>query len=181
MDSYIGQIRLFAGNYAPQDWALCNGASLTIQDYQALYSLIGVTYGGDGVTHFQLPNLQLVLPVGVSTTATATTSAYRLGETGGTFAVTLTQAQLPSHTHTLNVLTTPANQTVPQSGSMPAALPNGFTGYAKPVPGGSMVAMATVASTAVGAAGGSQPHFNGMPVINMHYIICISGLYPNLS
>ncbi|GAB3438825.1 phage tail protein [Insolitispirillum peregrinum] len=179
MDSYIGQIRLFAGNYAPQDWALCNGASLAIKAYPALYSLIGVTYGGDGVTKFQLPNLQLVLPVGINTTATTTTSAYRLGATGGTFAVTLTQAQLPSHTHLLNVLTTPATHTAPQSGDMPAALPNGFTGYAKPVAGGSLVAMATVAPTAVGATGGSQAHFNGMPVINMNYIICISGLYPN--
>ncbi|SIS47957.1 phage tail protein [Insolitispirillum peregrinum] len=181
MDSFIGQIRLFAGNYAPQDWALCNGASLAIQAYPALYSLIGVTYGGDGVTKFQLPNLQLVLPVGINTTATTTTSAYPLGATGGTFAVTLTEAQLPPHTHTLNVLTTPATQTVPQSGSMPAALPNGFTGYAKPVAGGTLVAMATTAPTAVSAVGGSQPHYNGMPVINMNYIICISGIYPNLS
>jgi microcystin-dependent protein len=98
MDEYIGTISLFAGNFAPKNWALCNGQILYIQQNNALFAILGITYGGDGKTTFALPDLRGRVPIGVGQ-GTGLTNR-ELGKVGGEEAVTLTTAQIPSHTHT---------------------------------------------------------------------------------
>src|SRR5690606_20667620 len=119
MEPYIGEIRMFAGNYAPQNWALCNGATLSIAEYQELFSLIGTTYGGDGQTTFNLPDFRGRIPV-------HTSSNYPLGQKSGTENVTLLTDQLPAHTHTAfaNSDQTAATSNVPT---------NNFWGFATSV------------------------------------------------
>lgn len=181
MDSYLGQIRLFGGSYAPDGWALCNGASLSISDNQALYALIGTIYGGNGTTTFNLPNLQMRLPVGRSNASPpGMTGTYPLGASGGVFGVTLTEAQIPSHNHALNTTTATGTTTVPSSGVLLGATPSGFTNYAKPNGSGTMGTLVSLSTQAVGVSVGNQAHLNAMPTIVLNYIICINGIFPNL-
>ena len=105
-ESYLGEIRMFAGNFAPQGWALCNGALLSIAENSALFALMGTTYGGDGQTTFALPDLQGRAPMHKST-------SYPLGAKGGTETVTLVQNQMPLHTHPANATTSTAEVTNP--------------------------------------------------------------------
>jgi microcystin-dependent protein len=113
MEPYIGEIRMFAGNFAPQGWAFCNGQLLSIAENDVLFSLIGTTYGGDGQTTFALPDLRGRIPVhqGRSTFGTI----FPLGSTGGTETVTLTQAQIPSHSHPLYIQSGQGNLTMPEN------------------------------------------------------------------
>jgi len=182
MDSYVGQIRIFGGRYAPQGWAFCNGALLDISSYTALYSLIGTTYGGNGTTKFALPNLQLSLPVGRSNSPPPNmASTYSLGATGGTFAVTLTMAQIPAHTHAMTVSTSTAPTTAtPSSSVLLSGVPTGFTNFADPV-GTPSLSLMSLSANAISTAGGSQSHFNGMPTMPVNYIICLTGLFPQFS
>jgi microcystin-dependent protein len=182
MDSFLGQIRLFGGIYAPEGWALCNGASLPITGNEALFALIGTIYGGNGTTNFNLPNLQMRLPVGSSNTPPpGMASAYQVGSVGGAFEVTLTEAQIPAHTHAFNVTPATGSQTVPAPGVLLGACPTGFTNYAKPTGSGTMSSLVSLSSAAIASAGGSQAHTNAMPTIVLNYIICTTGLYPNFS
>lgn len=178
MDSFLGQIRLFGGSYAPEGWALCNGASMPIQGNEALFALIGTIYGGNGTTNFNLPNLQMRLPVGCSNTPPPTmVAAYPLGAAGGSFQVTLTEAQLPPHSHTLNVTSATGSLPIPVPGVLLGATPAGFTNYAKPN-GGTMGSLVSLSPAAIGASGGNQPHSNAMPTIVLNYIICTIGIFP---
>lgn len=170
---YIGEIRLFAGLYAPEDWALCQGQLLQINTYQALYSLLGTTYGGDGRTTFGIPDLRGRLVIGTGT-VTPTTSAYALGQTGGVTSVTLTEAQLPAHTHGLIASTTAATATSPAGAVLadPSDQYNSFINYA------SGTTMRVMADAALQPAGGNQAHTNMMPSQPLNYMICLVGLYP---
>lgn len=98
-DQFVGEVRTFAGSYAPSGWALCNGATLPIANNEVLYSLIGTTYGGDGQTKFNLPDLRSRIPIGTGTSSAG--AAYKLGQTAGTETVVLQQAQIPLHAHNL--------------------------------------------------------------------------------
>jgi len=190
MDYYIGEIRAFAGNYAPQDWALCNGATLTINGNEALYSLLGVTYGGDGVTNFKLPDLRVKLPVGAGTISTpGGTGNYVLAGTGGATSVTLTSDNLPPHTHTLTGLNVPATSSSPTNNMLAASNGNNST-MTPPYPdvnlyttlplpsGGPTTPNATLGAAAISNTGGGQAHQNMMPYLCVNFIIATTGVYP---
>jgi microcystin-dependent protein len=172
MDPYIGEVRMFAGNFAPQGWATCDGQNLSIADYQTLFSLIGTTYGGDGQVTFRLPDLRSRLPLhqGQGQRQGQGLSSRVLGEVGGVETVTLTAAQLPGHTHVVSAAATPATGNSP-AGLAWAQAPNSpyYQGAATPV---------AMGVTAVSAVGGSQPHDNVAPFTTVTFIIALVGLYP---
>ena len=171
---YVGEIRLFAGLFAPENWALCQGQLLQINTYQALYSLVGTTYGGDGRTTFGIPDLRGRLVIGTGT-VTPTTSAYALGQTGGATSVTLTEAQLPAHTHGLLASTAAATATSPAGAVLadPSDQYNSFINYV------STGTMRVMADADLLADGGNQAHTNMMPSQPLNYMICLIGLYPS--
>jgi len=164
MSPYVGEIRLFAGNFAPVGWMFCNGQLLAISNYEVLYSLIGTTYGGDGQSTFALPNLQGRLPIHVG-------PGFVQGQNGGNETVTLASSQIPAHTH--NVLAS-ANS---NSGSLPnnSFLAAGPDIYDQNKPGTS-----TMAAT-IGGVGGNQPHNNFQPYLCLSFIISLDGVYPTQS
>lgn len=172
-DSYTGEIRLFAGKYAPEYWAKCEGQTLSIQEYQALYSLIGVTYGGDGVTTFKLPDLRGRIPVGMGA-PTGSPNTYARGTTGGAETVTLTAAQMPAHTHSQMASTGAANTLDPTNAILadPGDKYDLYITYATTNP---TLAMNSAAITNTGGGGG---HSNMMPSTALTYIISLNGLYP---
>lgn len=165
---YMGEIRYVAFNFAPTGWALCNGQTLPIASYQALFSLLGTTYGGDGVTTFQLPNMQGRVPVAMGSGAGL--SSRTLGEQGGKETVALTLAQMPAHRHQLFASSATANTKAPagnvlaNSSSAPI-----YSGQAPDV---------KLANKALGVAGQTQPHENMPPFLTMTCIIALQGIYP---
>lgn len=160
-EAYIGEIRLAGFTFAPQDWAFCNGQLLSISNYEALFNLIGTTYGGDGVNTFGLPNLQ-------SRGAIHLANGSALGLAGGAENVTLTVNQLPSHSHPISV----------QSGSGTASSPQGgvFAQSTEPLFAASANNTSAPMLTATGS---NQSHPNLMPYISLNYIICLLGIYPS--
>lgn len=168
---YVGEIRMFAGNFNPAGWMFCNGALLPISENETLFQLIGTTYGGDGLETFALPNLQSRIPLHMGTGSDGIT--YQLAETGGVESVTLTINQIPAHNHQLLVSNAPGTGTNP-AGSVAAAL--------SPV----SIYKANIAppnipmnAQSVTPQGGSQPHENMQPFLCINYIISLFGLYPN--
>src|SRR3954447_21091947 len=166
---YIGEIRLFAGTFAPSGWAFCDGAALAIADYDVLFQLIGTTYGGDGQTTYNLPDLRGRAPVHQGTGSFGTT--YTLGEMSGVETATLTTQQLPAHSHPL-VASSGAGGTANAQGNVPAASPS-VQLYIQDPPS------TPTAVNAVSPAGGSQPHENRMPFLVMNYIISLFGIFPS--
>ena len=160
---YIGEIRIFAGNYAPQGWAFCDGSLLSISEFDTLFNLIGTTYGGDGQTTFALPDLRGRIPVHQG-------AGFVLGQSGGAEAVTLTTAQLPAHTHLPQAQSTPATSRAP-GGNVWAV--TAATRYS-PAPLAS-----TLDAGAIQAAGGGQPHDNLMPGLCVNFIISLFGIFPS--
>lgn len=188
MEGYIGEVRLFAANFAPKNWAFCHGQLIAITQNQALFSLIGTIYGGDGRTTFALPNTQS--RVVISAGQGPGLQDYRIGQTGGSETVTLTVNQIPSHTHGLvNNLTALAREKVlNDSATTEEPESNYFAQYA----GGDIYStspdatMAPAAGALTGAlttldSGGSQAHTNIQPVEALHYIICLYGIFPSRS
>lgn len=167
---FMGEVRVFAGTFAPRDWAFCNGQSLTISQYDALYALLGTTYGGDGVNTFKLPDAQGRVPVGQGTGPGLTTRV--LGQTFGTETVTLLTPQIPAHTHTVSVSNTAANLNTP-SGQLIGQ------GYHYQSPTISTGRTGQLLPNAVVAIGGSQPHENMMPFLAMSFILCLQGIFPS--
>ncbi|MEJ1967742.1 MAG: tail fiber protein [Rhizomicrobium sp.] len=172
-EAFTGEIRVFGGNYAPEGWMLCNGQILAITDYTALYSLIGVTYGGDGRSTFAVPDLRAHLAVGQSAAVPPGMSfSYPLAATGGTTTVALTEATMPSHTHQATASSQPAT----------AAGPPGNLFAATTAPAAGYVTNPTTTyeadPVAITTAGSSQPHPNLMLSLGLSYIICLNGLYP---
>lgn len=174
---YIGEIRTVGFNYAPPGWLMCQGQSLPISQYEALYILLGTTYGGDGVSSFNLPNLQSRLVVGAGQGPGL--SAYRQGEMGGTESVTLTTNQLPPHTHAVTAAVGAATGGTAQA-SPAGAYPGTATGnlYGSAATAGATLASPVVNGTAQ-PAGGNQPHSNMQPMLAINYIICVEGIYPS--
>ena len=170
---YIGEIRMFGGNFAPAGWALCNGQLLAISENDALFNLIGTTYGGDGQTTFALPNLQGRLPIHNGTGPGL--GSYVIGEQGGVEEVTLTTNQLPVHTHAASALNTAGSGPNP-AGALWASVASGnYYTAGPPVP--PAVMPATILST----VGGSQPHTNFQPYLCINFIIALYGQYPSQS
>lgn len=165
---YIGEIRMFGGNFAPAGWAFCNGQLLPISENDALFNLIGTTYGGDGQTTFALPNLQSRIPIHMG--QGPGTSNYTIGEQGGAEEVTLTVNQIPNHGH-------------PPRGSSSggAETPNnnfwGTTALGKPY--GAAPAALQMNPGTITPTGGSQPHDNMLPFLCVSYIISLFGVFPS--
>ena len=168
---YIGEIRMFAGNFAPVGWAFCNGALIPISENDALFILIGTTYGGDGQTTFALPNLQSRLPMHQGQGSGL--SNRILGEQGGVETVTLTTNQIPVHSHPPLSVSGNGNQATPQNGVWAGVTSSIYTSNA-PDPAGN-----AFNATLGGNTGGSQPHDNMMPYLAINFIISLFGIYPS--
>ena len=171
-EPFIAEIRIFAGNFAPRSWAFCNGQLLPISQNTALFSLIGTTYGGDGRTTTALPNLEGRTPMHPGRGPGLT--SRRLGQRGGVETVTLTEAQMPNHTHTMGAAPVPGNQD-DAGGSVILSRTVGANDFAA---SGNLVAMA---NETLPPGGGSQAHNNLQPFIAMNFIIALQGLYPSRS
>jgi microcystin-dependent protein len=169
-DQYLGEIRMFGGNFAPYGWALCNGQLLAISQNTALFSLIGTYYGGDGVTTFALPNLQSRVPLHQGQGAGL--SPYTLGQLGGTESVTLTTLQMPQHNHSLNATPANANNNRANAATL-ASSTNSTNIYSNVAPAEAMNA------GSIGFAGSSQPHTNVQPYLTITFIIALQGIYPS--
>lgn len=161
---FIGEIRMFGGNFAPVGWAFCDGRLIPISQNNALFALIGTTYGGDGVSTFALPDLQCRVPVHVG-------PGFALGQKAGVEAVTLTTSQLPAHSHVPQCNSNPGNQGSPQNGVWASSAPS--TLYSNAVPS------ATMAAAAMGSTGGSQPHDNMIPFLVVNFILSLFGIFPS--
>lgn len=179
MDCYIGEIKMFAGNYAPSGWLLCDGSTLPIQGNEALFALLGTIYGGDGKTNFQLPDLRERVVVGKGQLGT---TSYVTGLSGGANTVALTTANIPPHNHPINayadvatsgsptgvnVLAKTTPQTVYTDAKLYVSLPTGTTTPDSPLD-----------DVAVSNSGGGLAHDNLMPYITINYIISKTGLFP---
>ncbi|HEX7813769.1 phage tail protein [Dyella sp.] len=170
-DQYLGEIRMFGFPRIPTGWLACNGALLSVAQYQALFSLLGTTYGGNGVTTFALPDLRGRVPIhqGKGTGL----SEYPLGASAGTEQVTVLVAQLPAHSHIMAVTTTLGNSNSP-SGTQLAAQSTD-TPYATNATGATVVQLF---GQMVQFVGGTQPHANMMPTLPVSFCIAYQGVYP---
>jgi len=178
-DYYLGEIRAFAGTYAPVDWMMCNGATLPVQGNEALFSLIGSTYGSNGPTDFKVPDLRGRLTVGQGLGIGLTSRV--IGSVGGAETVALTEAQLPAHNHNLTVstVTSPASVNAPGNTSYLGVVNSSAGAGVGYVPGNATGATVRALDTQVLTnTGGSQAHANIMPFLALNYIICVNGLYP---
>jgi microcystin-dependent protein len=164
---FIGEIRMFAGNFAPAGWALCDGQTLPISENDALFQLIGTTYGGDGQNTFNLPNLQSRVPIHMGTGPDGTT--YQIGEMAGTEQETLSVQQIPNHTHPFTASTAVTQDTNPTGSTVGQSTQ--ATLYIDDVPNVNM------AAAAIAPAGGSQPHENVQPFLCINYIISLFGVF----
>lgn len=168
-DPFIGTVALFAFDYPPRGWLFCHGQILPItgSGYEALFSVLGTRYGGDGKTNFALPDLRGRMPVGVGQGAG---NNFVLGQTGGTATNTISVAQLPSHSHSLNVSANPGTSFV-AAGNFPANNRDGILHYGT-------TANQTMASQAISATGGGQALNNMPPSVGLNYCIAVSGIFP---
>ncbi|MBL8297024.1 MAG: phage tail protein [Rhodanobacteraceae bacterium] len=161
---YVGEIRMFAGNFAPAGWAFCDGSLLPISENEVLFQLIGTTYGGDGQSTFAVPDMRGRIPLHQG-------NGFILAETGGAEEITLTVQQIPAHTHpalgTLSIATntSPINSVVAQSST--------FDGYQ------TTAGAVQMAASSVGSIGGSQPHNNMQPYLCVSFIISLFGIFPS--
>lgn len=168
-DPYVGEIRLFAGNFAPVGWALCQGQLVAIAENDTLYSLIGTTYGGDGQNTFGLPDLRGRVPVHQGQAPGLLPRT--MGETGGTETVTLQSTQIPAHSHPALASTAAANLGTP-AGNLLATTTTATYGGA---PATTAMASGAITST----WGNPQPHENMAPTLTVNYIISLYGIYPS--
>jgi microcystin-dependent protein len=167
---YIGEIRMFGGSFAPAGWAFCSGETVAISQNDALFNLIGTTYGGDGQETFNLPDLRGRIPIHAGTGPGLSTRI--IGEAAGVESVTLTSQQIPSHSHPLLGSTANGTSTSP-SGALPAS-PTALDLY-RPA----TTPASPLAPQAVVPAGGSQPHDNMAPYLVITFIISLYGIYPS--
>lgn len=161
---YVGEIRMFAGNFAPAGWMFCEGQLLPISEYETLFNLIGTTYGGDGQSTFALPDLRGRLPIHMG-------NSFTLAETGGVETVTLTVSQIPAHSHPMLASLDQGN-TVNPGGNVLAATATATPYIAIPP-------TAPLSSQAVSSVGGSQPHTNFQPYLCVDFIISLFGIFPS--
>ncbi len=176
MDPFVGEIRPFAGNYAPVDWQLCDGSLLSVSDNQALYSLLSTAFGGDGVTNFAVPDLRGRLPIGFGQGTGLSNRVF--AAKGGNENVQLGIANAPVHSHSFNVTTAAATDSSPNGKLFANPAPNTF--YATtPNPGSAPQMLNT--DTVPASGGANQPHENRMPTLAINYIICVNGIYPQRS
>ena len=166
---FLSEIRVVSFGILPRGWAYCNGQLLSIAQNQALFALLGTTYGGDGVTTFALPNLQGRIPMHTDN------STYYLGESSGQTSHTLLISEMPSHTHAVLATTAPATASNPEGQAFATASTTVGTAY------GPGIQQTTMSEQMVGRAGGSQPHMNMMPILSLNFMIAIQGIFPSRS
>lgn len=171
-DPFLGEIRMFGGNYAPNGWALCNGQILSIQENSALFSILSTMYGGNGQTTFALPNLQGRVPIGMGQGQGL--SPYVEGQMGGAEQVTLTAQQMPAHSH--SVQATETSSTSDPKGAVPA---HPLVSSAPASPYGASPDGTTMNSAMIASAGGNQPVSIVQPYLAVNYIIALQGIYPS--
>jgi microcystin-dependent protein len=175
VDPFIGEIRMFGGNFAPTGWALCNGQLLPIQQNAALFSILGTTFGGNGTSNFALPDLQGRVPMNWGQGPGL--SPHTIGESSGSENVTLLTTQMPAHTHSANASTGSGSAASPQGGvwaqevDSQGGIGNGYTATQN----------TTMSPQAIGQAGGSQPHPNLQPYLCVTFIIALQGIFPSRS
>lgn len=169
MDGYIGEVKMFAGPYAPVNWLLCQGQTLAITQYNSLYAIVGTTYGGDGINNFNLPDLRGRAPVGAGNGSGLTPRS--VGQSGGAEGVTLSSANMPQHSHSVicNTAGTPANTPV---GNVPSLTSDG-TAYSS-----NQTGSADMNANMIANAGSSTPHQNMPPWACINYIINYNGMWP---
>ncbi|WP_022901286.1 phage tail protein [Humibacter albus] len=172
-DQFLGEIRMFAGNFAPQGWALCLGQLLPLSQNAALFSLLGTNYGGDGKSTFALPNLGTRMPIGAGQGPGLT--ERELGEAGGSESVTLAQSQIPAHTHQVSALAAGGTATSPAGATW--AQPH--LGRVTEKVYAASTASGTMHSQALATTGGSQPHNNLPPYLVVSFIIALQGIFPS--
>jgi microcystin-dependent protein len=160
---YLSEIRIVSFNFAPRGWALCNGQTLSINQNQALFSLLGTTYGGDGITNFKLPNLQASMPLHQG-------NGFNLGMAGGEAAHTLTVPEMPSHTHTAQGVSTAATSPTATNNTWATSTANPYN--TQPPPN------TTLNPATVAMAGGGQPHDNMPPYLTLNFVIALQGIFP---
>jgi microcystin-dependent protein len=168
-EPFVGEIRMFGGNFAPAGWAFCEGQSLAIAENDVLFQLIGTTYGGDGQETFNLPNLASRVPVHMGTGPGGTT--YQIGEMSGTEQETLTVQQIPIHSHAFLASTNTAGGLSPNNAVTGDS--NSVTLYRAGTAGVALNAQA------IGPVGGSQPHENVQPFLCINFIISLFGVFPS--
>ena len=168
-EPYVGEIRMFAGNFAPNGWMFCEGQTLPIAENEVLFQLIGTTYGGDGRETFNLPNLASRVPIHMGTGPSGIT--YQIGEMAGTEQETLTTQQIPNHTHPLSGSTNPASQQSPTSNVVGKSTQVDLFINAQPTD--------AMNNQAISPAGGSQPHENTQPFLCINFIISLFGVFPS--
>lgn len=166
---YVGEIRMTGFNFAPYGWALCNGQILSITENEVLFNLIGTTYGGDGITTFQLPNLQGRIPFHQGT---SNGNTMVIGQLSGSENVTLISSQIPSHSHSLTANSGNGGQPSPSGGVWAASVLGEFSTEAPS-------AAHPMAASTILSIGGSQPHDNMPPFLVVNFIIALSGVYPS--
>jgi microcystin-dependent protein len=164
-EPFLSEIRIFSFGFAPKGWALCNGQLLPINQNQALFSLLGTTFGGDGRVNFGLPNLQGNVPIHVG-------NGHTLGEKGGTQAETLNLQQMPQHQHPANATTVAATANTPTTSLLLAQSTSSqlYTAAANLVP---------MAPNAISNVGGSQAHVNMQPFLTLNFSIALQGIFPS--
>lgn len=163
-EPFLSEIRIMSFNFAPSGWALCNGQLLPINQNQALFSLLGTTFGGDGRTNFALPDLRGRTPIHVG-------NGHILGERGGEQAHTLSIAEMPTHTHMMNATSSTGNQIIPPGNLLAVTASQLYHS-----PDSALVALA---GDSVANTGGSQPHLNMQPFMTLSFCIALQGIYPS--
>lgn len=161
---YVGEIRMFAGNFAPAGWQFCDGTLLPISEFETLFNLIGTTYGGDGQSTFAVPDLRGRIPLHFG-------GGFTLAETGGVEQVTLTVQQIPSHTHALTANTATGNQQPPTGQLFAQTAP--IQMYIQDTPDADM------STQMIASTGGNQPHENFQPYLCVSFIISLYGIFPS--
>ena len=161
-EPFLSEIKIVSFNFAPKGWALCNGQTLPINQNQALFSLLGTTYGGNGQTTFNLPNLRGQVPISFG-------NGHTLGEKAGSTSVTITQQTMPQHIHFAQAVDANATQATP-TGALLGRFNNGYTAAAS---------LTTLHPSTVSSLGGSQPHTNMMPFLAVNFCIALQGIFPS--
>jgi microcystin-dependent protein len=174
MEPFLGMIAMFGFNFAPRGWAFCNGQSMSIAQNSALFSLLGTTYGGNGTTTFNLPNLQSRVPIGMGTGPGL--SNYQIGQQGGSETVTLISTEMPQHNHLMTASGDGPTQATATGASLAS---QGRTGGTMPIIYASGATTPVNMASTTSIAGGSQPHNNMQPYLAINYSIATTGIFPS--
>lgn len=175
MDGTIGYIKMFAGNFAPKNWAFCQGQTLAISSNTALFSILGTTYGGNGTTTFQLPDLQDRVPIGAG--AGPGLSNISLGEKGGNNTATLGLQNLPAHSHSMSNAQIRVNSVSDSSSPVNAVIGSSPSAFAEGFGNGQFLATGSLTGT-TDASGAGQPIGLQNPYLGMNYVVCLYGVFP---